>query len=282
MPKESMTPDLVELTRLSLATLARREFGAYASPDIVLDTAGYGMGTFKGREAAIGFFKDRTSSFEDLKIEADEIIDLGHGVVLTVYHQEGRPLGASNYVRVRSPLVMLWEDGVIVRNTAYPEADIDEARAAAERLAEERGKAVSEEATTHDLLELMRADWGRGDYSSTEWAHPEIEFVIVDGPTPGRWSGLEGMAEGWRGVLSAWDEFHGVGSQYRELDDGRVLLLHSFGGRGKGSGFDISQTPIPAASILHVRDGKVTRFVIYFDRDRAFADLGLTAEGDTP
>ena len=36
-------------------------------------------------------------------------------------------------------MVMLWVDGVIVRNTAYPESDIDEARTAAERLAEERG-----------------------------------------------------------------------------------------------------------------------------------------------
>jgi ketosteroid isomerase-like protein len=120
-----------------MAAVNRREFGAYGSPDIVLDTAGYGMGTFKGREAAIGFFKDWTSSFEDLKIEADEILDLGHGVVLTVYHQEGRPLGASKYVRVRSALVTLWVDGVIVRNTAYP--DIDQAHADAERLAQDRG-----------------------------------------------------------------------------------------------------------------------------------------------
>jgi hypothetical protein len=31
-------------------------------------------------------------------------------------------------------------DGVIVRNTIYPETDIDEARVAAERLAEERAR----------------------------------------------------------------------------------------------------------------------------------------------
>jgi hypothetical protein len=122
-----------------MAATRRGEFGAYASPDIVLDTAGYGMGAFKGREAAIGFFKEWTSSFEDLKIEADEILDLGHGVVLTLHHQEGRPIGATNYVRVRAAMVMLWVDGLIVQNTVYPESDIDEARAAAERLAEERG-----------------------------------------------------------------------------------------------------------------------------------------------
>ena len=60
-------------------------------------------------------------------------------MVLTVYHQEGRPIGATNYVRVRSAAVSVWRDGLIVRTTIYAETAIDEARAAAERLAEERG-----------------------------------------------------------------------------------------------------------------------------------------------
>ena len=138
MPEQSTTPDLVELTRLAVAAATRGEFEAYGSPDIVLDTAGYGMGTFHGREAVIGFLKDWTSSFEDLIIEPDEILDLGHGVAITLYHQEGRPIGGSSYVRVRSAMVTLWVDGVTVRNTIYTEAEIDEARAAAERLAQER------------------------------------------------------------------------------------------------------------------------------------------------
>ena len=127
----STTPDLVELTRLAFAALNRGEFGiAYSSPEIVLDTAGYGMGTFNGLEAAIGFLEDWTSSFEDLTIETDEILDLGNGVVLTVYHQTGRPLGGTKYVRVRSAAVAVWVDGMMVRSTIYTEAEIDKARAA--------------------------------------------------------------------------------------------------------------------------------------------------------
>jgi hypothetical protein len=139
MPEESTTPDLVELTRRAFEGLNRGEFGLNASPDLVLDTAGYGMGTFEGREAAVGFFREWISSFEDVTIEADEIRDLGNGVVLTLYHQEARPIRGTGYLRARSASVAVWIGGLTVRNTFYPEQEIDEARAAAERLAEERG-----------------------------------------------------------------------------------------------------------------------------------------------
>jgi len=126
-----------------------------------------------------------------------------------------------------------------------------------------------------DLVRSIYADWGRGDFKTAGWAHPEIEYVHVDGPAPGRWTGLAGMAEGWRGWLGAWKGYRVEADEYRELDAERVLVLHRFTGRGKRSGLELDQMQTRGASVYYVRDKVVTRMVAYWDRDRALADLGL-------
>ena len=64
--------------------------------------------------------------------------------------------------------------------------------------------------------------------------------------------------------------------EYREVDDERILVIVRLSGRGKTSGLDLAQVPTKGgAGLFHVRRGQVTRYVIYWDRDRAFADLGL-------
>jgi hypothetical protein len=58
-----------------------------------------------------------------------------------------------------------------------------------------------------DLVRSIYAAWERGGSSLVEWAQPEIEFVIADGPTPGSWSGRAAMTDAWRDFLRAWEEF---------------------------------------------------------------------------
>jgi ketosteroid isomerase-like protein len=126
-----------------------------------------------------------------------------------------------------------------------------------------------------DLVRSIYADWERGDFSSVQWADPEIEYVFTDGPAPGSWKGLAGMARANRDWLSAWEDWHAGAEEYRDLDDERVLVLTRRGGRGKTSGFEIERIQSKGAAVWHVRDDQVTRLVIYWDRDRALADLGL-------
>ena len=126
-----------------------------------------------------------------------------------------------------------------------------------------------------DLVRSIYAAWERGDYKPAEWAHPDIEFVAGDGPTVATWTGLAGLAEGARGFLNAWAEYRIEAAEYRELDGERILVLHNISGRGKASGLQLESK---TANLFHVRDGKVTRLVAYFDPERALADLGLVPE----
>jgi ketosteroid isomerase-like protein len=132
-----------------------------------------------------------------------------------------------------------------------------------------------------ELVRSIRAAMERGDYSAAEWADPEIEWIFADGPNPGRSKGLAGMADVLRNFLSAWEGFRAEADDYRELDDDRVLVLVDYKGRGKKSGLELEQMGAKGATLYHVRAGKVTRLVFYFDRERALTDLGLASETES-
>jgi ketosteroid isomerase-like protein len=132
------------------------------------------------------------------------------------------------------------------------------------------------------LVRSIYADWEHGDASSSGWAHQGIEVVFADGPNPGSWSGLRGLAEGWRDVLNAWEEYRAEAEGYRELDNERVLVLVRWRGRGKRSGVEVGETGAKGAHLFHLAEGKVRRLVTYLDRDRAFVDLGLALETGAP
>jgi ketosteroid isomerase-like protein len=133
-----------------------------------------------------------------------------------------------------------------------------------------------------ELVRSIYAAWERGDFSSIDWAHPEIEYVRADGPSPGSWTGLAGMAQGWRDFLSSWEDLRIEADEFRELDAERLLVLNHFSGRGKTSGVDVRPLRAKAGSVFHFRGDKVIRLVQYRDHRRALADLGLPAEDRSP
>jgi ketosteroid isomerase-like protein len=130
-----------------------------------------------------------------------------------------------------------------------------------------------------DLVRSIYADWERGDFSRAEWADPEIGWEFVGGPEHSSGTGVPALAAAVRSWIGAWDDFRTEGEEYRELYDERVLVFHRVSARGKTSGIKVETIGSRAATLFHVTNGSVTKPVLYADRDRALADLGLAAEG---
>jgi ketosteroid isomerase-like protein len=140
MSEESTTPDLEETFRRSDEALGRRNFdGALAAyrPDAVWDGSTTGVGVFEGREAIRDFWEDWFGAYQDFEQVIEEFRDLGHGVTLVIALQRARLSGSGGLVELRYGGIFSWTNGLIQRVTVY--LDIDEARAAAERLAKKRG-----------------------------------------------------------------------------------------------------------------------------------------------
>ena len=123
-----------------------------------------------------------------------------------------------------------------------------------------------------DLVRSIFFATERGDYTNAEWADPKIEYVVVDELQPGRFRRLAGLAEAMHTIFKDFEGARSEAEEYRELDGERILVLTRVFGRGKLSGVPVSAR---GAEVFEVHDSKVTRIVIYWDRDHALADLGL-------
>jgi ketosteroid isomerase-like protein len=138
--QEPTTPDLVELTRQVLEAASRHDLDAvmgFSAPNPVFDLSDLGVGIFEGEAGIRGFLEDWWGTWGDHLIELEELVDLGHGVVFLRVREDGRLMGSDGHVEQRRGWVLVWVQGMIESFTPY--LDIDEAGAAAERLAESRG-----------------------------------------------------------------------------------------------------------------------------------------------
>jgi ketosteroid isomerase-like protein len=140
MPEESATPALVELVQRVVDAGNAREIEAEMSllaPDSVFDLSGMGLGIYEGAEAIRKLFQEWWNTYQDYHQEAEEIRDLGNGIAFVILEMRGRPPGSTGWVEQRYANIGIWANGLVERTTNT--FDIDEARAAAERLVESRG-----------------------------------------------------------------------------------------------------------------------------------------------
>jgi ketosteroid isomerase-like protein len=136
-----------------------------------------------------------------------------------------------------------------------------------------------------DVVRACLEGWNRGDFAAWERdAHPDIEFFSAMARL------TEGRDVAWRGteeLRQFWDEWHSVWDLRVQLSEIRdfgetVVAFGTQTARGKASGaevetsgLDLAQMRTVQASLFQIRASKVTRLILYFDSDRALADLGL-------
>ena len=111
---------------------------AFYGRDPVYDLSPMGIGIYEGHAAIRAFLTGWRTSYEKYEEEMQEVADLGNGVAFATVRESAVPVGSDAEARVHSVygFAIVWVDGKISRMTAYPK--VDEARAAAARLAEKR------------------------------------------------------------------------------------------------------------------------------------------------
>ncbi len=74
-------------------------------------------------------------------------------------------------------------------------------------------------------------------------------------------------------MMQGFKEFRATPERYLAVDEQRILVLVQNHGRGSASGIEFEARSV--ANYFEIRGGRVTRLVLYWDRDRALADVGL-------
>lgn len=141
-----MPPDPLQTLRQGLEAFNRRDLDASIgmwAPDAVWELSPDRMGLFEmepptGHAAIRKLVEEYPAAFDDFQLAIDEAHALDNGVTFHAIVERGRPHGASGLLERRYGFVATWRDGRIARARNY--LDIDEARAAAERLAQSRGR----------------------------------------------------------------------------------------------------------------------------------------------
>jgi ketosteroid isomerase-like protein len=139
MSEGSTTPDLTEIVHRSVEAMNRRELDTLMSlfaGDCVWDLSPMGLGTYRSRSAIRAFLEAWIGSYEWFELALEEVVGLARGVAFAVVVQRGRPVEGAGELDMRYASVNSGVDGLFERITNY--TDIDEARAAAERLAKDR------------------------------------------------------------------------------------------------------------------------------------------------
>jgi ketosteroid isomerase-like protein len=115
--------------------------------------------------------------------------------------------------------------------------------------------------------------FNRGDVDAVlALAAPDVEvYAPPDSPNPGRYVGYDGYLQWSEQWLEAWETFTLDVLDIEAVDDRHVVAVVRQNGRGRLSGLEVTMA---GAHLYEIdADGKIVRFQLYDERERALENV---------
>ena len=128
-------------------------------------------------------------------------------------------------------------------------------------------------------FEVIRRAWAATSRFDEEGMrremHPEIETVPFGAAMEGKsYRGPDEVCLWMRDeIMPSWEVFEVIPEEFQRVG-GRILVTGRWHARGKESGVELD---VSATWVVEVRDGKITYWETYTDRDQALRDIGFGA-----
>jgi hypothetical protein len=85
--------------------------------------------------------------------------------------------------------------------------------------------------------------------------------------------GIDGFLNFWREWISAWESWDLGPPEFIDVDQDRVLVSYEVRARSKTAQVEVT---IEAANLMTLRNGKLTRLELFFNRENALEAAGLS------
>ena len=130
---------------------------------------------------------------------------------------------------------------------------------------------------SQENLEIMREfydRWGRGETEGWEEIFdPEVEWHTArEDPDADVHHGIPAVGRMFQRWSEAFEDMRGIPEEFIDVGD-RVFVWQRTVGRGAASGVEVVWE---GAYVWTLRDGKVVKVQIFFDRDEALEAAGLS------
>ena len=113
---------------------------------------------------------------------------------------------------------------------------------------------------------------------------PDFETVTVPGQVPVSGAdaqdasrpvahGLDGFVSGFGDWLSAWETWVVTPTDFMDVDENRVLVMLDIRARSRTHQVEM---PVDGANLLTIKDGRVARIELFFERSQALEAAGLS------